>query len=90
MGLFGSRSKISRQEFRESKSHLRNKDHLSRTDIKNVEKIFHGDLNEPGSGRGIDRKELARSITWMRKYPSKHSLSKKQINALEKRLKERL
>lgn len=89
MGLFSSNRKVSRREFQQSASALRHKG-LSKSDIDNMKKVFHGSLQEKGRHLGIDRHELESGSKWMRENTSKHTLSKKQIDAMEKQLKKKL
>ena len=89
--LFGSsKPKVSSVEFKRVRSHLHSNG-FSREDINNVEKVFMGDLERSSSyEHGIDAKEVAERIKWLREHTSKHSLSPNQINTLEETLKRHL
>lgn len=89
--LFGSsKPKISSVEFQKVLSSLSSSG-FSREDLDNVKKIFLGDM-ERGSSyeRGVDAKEIAERIAWLRQNMSKHTLSPHQIDTLEETLKKHL
>lgn len=84
--LFGKPS-VSENEFKRIKSSLRQKG-LSRRDVKEVEKVFHGHIEEAEpSQKGIDKKEAEDGIKWLRENKDSHTLSDSQINTVEEELK---
>ena len=93
MGIFfdmpGGGSRIYKTEFRRALSRLLEK-HLSHDDINRLEKIFRGDLDEPGSSEGISRDELKRAIRWMKDNRDEHPFSSDKIATIEATLKKYL
>ncbi len=89
MGLFGNTPNISQEEFRKVLGHFR-AEGWSDSSIDMVESLFRGDMNESGDWRGIDAKELADGIKWLRENRSKHSLIPQRIDALEQALRAKL
>lgn len=90
MGLFDPvKPKVSKKEFARTSTYLRSQG-FSASDISNVKKTFRGDLDEADMGAGIDPKELARGVDWLRSNMGKHSLSKTQIDKLEENMKKKL
>lgn len=91
MGLFFDEPRriITKREFQLLKSALHSNG-FRRDDINNVIKIFWGDMEEEGVYHGIDQKEVARGIKWLRENMSKHTLSEDQVNILEEKMKKYL
>ncbi|HEC30614.1 MAG TPA: hypothetical protein ENI66_01200 [Candidatus Yonathbacteria bacterium] len=91
MGLFGTnRKNVSRLEFREVRGALRSRG-FSDNEVDDVSMIFRGDMESSSDvTRGIDAKEIAEGISWMRKNRSKHNIEEKKIGILEEILKEKL
>ncbi|PIR70084.1 MAG: hypothetical protein COU46_03370 [Candidatus Niyogibacteria bacterium CG10_big_fil_rev_8_21_14_0_10_42_19] len=90
MGIFfKDKPKVNREEFKKVRQHLRYEG-FHDNDIKDIEKIYHGDIEEGGPDHGIDKKELDRGIKWLKEHKSKHSLSENQIKILEEELKKKL
>lgn len=91
MGFFSfSRKIISQQEFKDLLSLLYAKGFQQR-EIKEVEKIFRGDLYESSDyERGIDATEIKHALSWMRKNPKHHDISKQKVDLLEELLKAKL
>lgn len=58
--------------------------------MKEVEQLFQGDLHESGSEIGIDRKELAKGIEWMKENPSAHGIPADKIDVVEQELRGRV
>lgn len=85
MSLFGfTKKKVSKLEFKQVRILLHRKGFSSR-EINEVAMIFRADLNEQSEyERGIDRKEIENAVKWMRKNKSKHILSDRQIDIVEK------
>jgi hypothetical protein len=63
---------------------------FSRDKLDGIENLFQGDLRESGKDSGISAKELEERLKYMRKYPSKHNLSSKQVDKLEEELRKLL
>ena len=55
-----------------------------------VTQIFLGDMEESGEQQGIDARELADRIKWMRSHKSQHGFSDGQIDLIERELEQRL
>jgi|AntAceMinimDraft_17_1070374.scaffolds.fasta_scaffold04753_5 Ca2+-binding EF-hand superfamily protein len=89
MSLFGYEPNISEKEFMQVRADLRQKRFTPR-EIKEVEKIFRGDMKEDGAQRGIDRNELKKGIDWMKKNLSSHRIPRKKIDILEEELIKKL
>ena len=83
MGLFdSSEKKISDREFREIASKLRTDHSWSDSRIKQVESAFLGDLGEEGAQRGIDKKEAAKRLDYLREHKSKYGLEDRHLDTL--------
>lgn len=89
MGIFDSKKIVSEDEFEDVLRECRSQGFNSR-ELRELEKIFRGDLFERGSNRGIDRKEMEEALKWMRKNVSNHRILPKKITILEELLKEKL
>jgi len=87
--FFGSSvPKISMKEFKKVLWEL-HKRGLSTDDVKDLEKLFAGDLSEPELARGISRSEFEERMKWLRKNTSKHHLSSEQIAKVEEEFSEK-
>lgn len=91
MSIFGSiKKKVTNEEFKKVRTILYSKGFTSK-ELDEVEKIFHGDLNEPSEDeRGIDDEEIERGVEWMRKNKNNHFISDRKIEILESVLKSKL
>ena len=90
MSLFGgSDPKVTKREFRETKESLRGGKFTS-DQIKKVEHIFQGSMNERLRHKGIDSDEMKRGIEYIRKNKSNLGFSEDKIKKLEEQLKRRL
>lgn len=89
MGMFSSKKIVSQYEFRKVLLECRSKG-FNRRETDEVEKIFHGDLHEQHSGRGIDKWEIEERLKYMRKNISRHCVPSKKIDILEEILTEKL
>ncbi len=91
MGLFDSyKPKISSEELDKICSLLRANGFME-NHTNTIRMLFSGDLKESLSDeRGIDANELERGIKWLRENIGKHHFSLRQIDILEKEMKEKL
>jgi hypothetical protein len=85
---------ISRKEFRKSLSSLRQQG-LSKIDIKNLKNAASGHFDRDsfglfGGGKSMNKKEVDTLITYLKENPSRHYLSKSQIQKTETKLREDL
>jgi len=80
---------VTQYEFEDVLSECRAKG-FNRTETDKVENIFHGDLFERGSQRGIDKWEIEERLKYMRENISKHRIPRPKIDILEEILKEKL
>lgn len=80
--FFAHKKVISETKFKRVREILRAKgmSELHRNDLQGV---FLGDLYEPGTAKGIDKKEFEERIKWMRENKSKHRLSDTEIDTAE-------
>lgn len=87
--------KISRDEFDKALSTLR-RHGLSDTDIKDLRNASSGHFDrDPGGvlntgGRAMDKREVEQLVKYLREKPSRHHLSKAQVDKVEEELKEDL
>ncbi len=56
---------------------------LSHRDVEQVEDVVRLSLDEAGSQRGLDRREVAQVVAYMHKHRSDHGLSEHQIDTVE-------
>ena len=90
MGFFDSgKPHVSKDEFRKVKSQLHAEGH-SEHDLDKLEARFMGDLEEEGSNKGIDRKELEQGIKDLRAKRHDYGLSEDLLKKAEEKLKKRL
>lgn len=85
---------ISRDEFNKALSTLR-RNGLSEADIKDLRNASSGHFDrEPGvwlsGGRAMNKTEAEQLVKYLRENPSRHHLSKTQIDKVEEELKEDL
>lgn len=83
--LFGGSSKprITEKEFKKVRSALQGEG-FSSVDRNKIEALFSGDMYESGANaRGIDAKELAEKLKWLRAHKSKHGFSNDEIDKIE-------
>jgi hypothetical protein len=79
--------KISEEEEKKALQQLRG---LSDQDKRDVKNKLSGYLDREGSRKGISKEELKDAMDDMRNHKSQHHLSSKQIDEVEKELKEDL
>jgi len=89
LASFGYKPRISDGDFKRSRQSLHGKG-ISSKKLDKIETIFRGDMDEPGDQKGIDRKELAKGIEWMKENKSQHGLSDEQISTVEEEFKGRI
>ena len=90
MGLFfsDSKKKISKIEFQQLRSHLAGNG-FTHDEINKVEGIFNSDINEQyENDMGIDEWEMKRGLDWMKNHTDEHHISEKQMDVLEKEMRE--
>ena len=87
MGVFGDEKKVSKDELKDVRSRLAQKG-FDKTERDDVDKIFHGELDEHGGG--ATAKDIKNNIDWMRKNMSKHHFSSQEIDIMEQELKKKL
>jgi len=76
--------KISKKELQEAKNVLSARG-VSRFDRERVESVFRGDMDETGLQSGINRKELAKGLDYLKKKVSKDTFAKVD-EALKKKM----
>jgi len=86
--------RVSRDEFSKALSTLR-RNGLSDTDIKDIRNASSGHFDrEQGGilsgGRAMSKKETEDMVKYLRENPSRHHLSKEQVDKVEEELKEDL
>lgn len=86
MGLFGDDKKVSKNELKDVRTRLSQKG-FDKTELDDVDKIFHGELNEQG---GAAAKDVKANVDWMRKNMGKHHFSSREIDTMEQELKKKL
>lgn len=84
MPLF-SKPQVSPREMRGVKWHLKDQG-FSRNDMKNVKNVLSGYMGNSDWSKGVDKNEAGRAIKYLRENMSKHTLSKDQVDTLEKTL----
>lgn len=91
MSLFGgSKPRVDKREYRETKESLR-RSGFTNEQMHDIDNLMQGSMNEKlDSQKGIDASEIKKTIDYMRKNKSKHSVSDSKLNELEKALKKRL
>ncbi|HEY4477617.1 MAG TPA: hypothetical protein VJB56_03215 [Candidatus Paceibacterota bacterium] len=87
MGLFGDDKKVSKDELKDVRSRLSQKG-FDKTELDDVDKVFHGELNERGGG--ATAKDVKDNVDWMRKNMGKHHFSKEEIDRIEQEMKKKL
>ena len=65
-------------------------DTLDANEWTEVEMLFRGDLDEPGTERGIDKKECEKGLTWLKQNRSRHHLGDEELKSLEEAFAEHL
>jgi hypothetical protein len=94
MSLFNfsssTKPKVTKKELKRAAYQLDVHQGFSKKDVTDMRKVLSGHMNELGSQRGLDKKEIDASLKWMRNNMSKHSLSRKQVDKMEKELRKRL
>ena len=86
--------KVSRDEFTKALSTLR-RSGLSETDIKDLRNASSGHFDrEPGGlvsgGQAMTKREAEHLVKYLREHPSRHHLSKEQVNKVEEEFNEDL
>ena len=86
--------KISRDEFGKALSTLR-RNGLSDADIKDIRNASSGHFDRESGGflsggRAMNKGEAEHLVKYLREHPSRHHLSKTQIDKVEEELKEDL
>lgn len=91
MSIFGgSKPKVTKREFRETRGSLRGAGFTSEQ-IRKVENIFHGSMDESSTQeKGIDSKEIEKGIEYIKKNKSSLGFSDNRIKKLEEQLRRRL
>lgn len=89
MGIFDSKKIVSEHEFEDVLRKCRSKGFNSR-ETNEVEKIFHGDLFEKSSQRGIDKWEIEKRLKYMRENIPSHRIPPKKIDILQEILEGKL
>ena len=86
--------KVSREEFNKALSTLR-RNGLSATDLKELRNAASGHFDRDvggllAGGRAMTKREAEHLVQYLRMHPSRHHLSKTQIDKVEEELKEDL
>lgn len=90
MGIFGDeKPKITGREEKDFRVKAR-MGGMSDTKLNEVENVMHGHLDEPGSERGIDAKELDRGMQHLKEHQRENKLSDKDLEKIEGGLREGL
>lgn len=93
MGLFStfsSSKSVSPTEFHDKvRTTLRSRG-LSERDVDHVSQVAKLGLDESGSFRGLDKREVDQTIQMLREHKSSHSLSDHQIDTVDEVLKSHL
>lgn len=89
MGFFTSGKKVTSREMRDVRSELRSKG-FSKSDIRDVNKMASGDLDEGGIQKGMDKSEVEQLVKDLDKHPSWSSLSHEQREQLKESLEKKL
>lgn len=88
--MFGNdKPKISDDELKRTKEELYSKG-LNKHKLDQVEKVFHGHMDEPGKDRGIDAGEITAGAGYMREHKKDLGVTDKDINDIEKSMRKRL
>ncbi len=89
MGIFDYKPHVSKRGFKYSSINLRKKG-FSWREIKEVEQVFRGDIDEKGAQIGIDRDEFKKGVNWMRRNITIHKIPQKKIDIIEEELGKRI
>lgn len=88
--MFGdNRPKVSEEELKKAKQELYSKG-LNKRKLDQVEKVFHGHMDEPGKEHGIDAGEVAAGTGYMREHKKDLGMTDKDINDIEEGMRKRL
>ena len=74
---------ISRDEFRKVVYKLKQSGSFSNHEIDEIENVFYGSLHESGASAGISSHEVEKGISYLKRHPENHHLSRVEINKLK-------
>lgn len=89
MGFFAPTPKVTDSEWRRIRSRLLQSG-LSHSEVRDVEAVVLPELEESGSGRGVDKWEVKNILSRLKNHRQRHGLTDEQIDRVEDVLKREL
>lgn len=88
--MFGdNKPKVSEEELKKAKQELFSQG-VDKRKLDQVDKVFHGHMDEPGNEHGIDSNEITAGTGFMREHKKDLGITDKDIDNVEKDMRKKL